>query len=391
MFLSQVVLCFTQDKEQLGEQSSAAGLDPVDEQRPSAECPVPVSLFWFMNHINWYKEEIKRIVQRNKVRMKSEVLVKFEAEQEDGTPADALSEFTDLVQKCLPDSSGSVVPLKCLDPDNWRDALRVISKHENKLLVTTTSEEMNVFGPITSRDVFSNTINAMQQTNESDEGDFRPPSPHLKIKMTINDPLTDAGLTMGQDQWKMISSCHQQVATIKSKFNVDFKETSNGRGVVNVKAVYNRAGGNAAMESHAVRALLHLYQKVLTSPLPLALPSGAAGFNPTQQNDDTPSGGGATGGDDDDDEKCSICLDAFTNKKQLKCKHEFCEDCLRETKKHNGPICPICKDVFGVMEGNQPDGRMTWYKSPGSLPGFPGCGHISITYDIPSGTQTVNV
>lgn len=385
VFLSQVVLCFIQDKGRLGEQGvSAAGLD---DKRPSVECPVPVSLFCYMNHI--YKEEIKRIAQRNKVTMQSEVLVKFEAEQEDGTPADALSEFTDLVQKCLPDSSVSVVPLKFLDPDNWRDALRIF-KYENKLLITTTSEEMHVFGPRTSQEVFSKSINAMQQTNESEEGDFRPSSPHLKIKMTINDPLTDAGLTMGRDQWKKISSCHQQVATIKSKFNVDFKETSNGQGGVNVKAVYNRAGGNAAMESHAVRALLHLYQKVLTSPLPLALPSGAAGFNPTRQNDDTPSGGGATGGDDKD-ETCSICLDVFTNKKQLKCKHEFCEECLRDTKKHNGPICPICKDVFGVMEGDQPDGRMTWDKSQYSLPGFPGCGHISITYYIPSGKQTVNV
>ncbi|XP_037535814.1 uncharacterized protein LOC119412849 [Nematolebias whitei] len=403
MYVSQSgCVVFYQDKGQFGGQSdgvSAAGLAPADGKRPSEECPVAVSHFWYMNHV--YKEEIERIAQRNGVKMKSEVIVKFEAEQDDGAPAAALSDFTDLVQKCLPDCNGSVVPLKILAPHNWRDALRIISKHENKLLITTTSEEMSVFGPSTSQGVFRKTINAMQKT-ESEEGDFRSQSPHLKIKMTIIDPLTDAGLTMGQDQWKKISSCHQQVATIKSKFNVDFKESSNGQGEVNVKAVYNRAGGNAAMESHAVRALLRLYQKVLTSPLPLTLPSGAAGFNspseeafnepelngnPSQQNDDAPSGVGATGGGDND-EKCSICLDLFTNKKRLKCKHEFCEDCLRETKKHNGPICPICKDVFGMMEGDQPDGKMTWYQSPGSLPGFPGCGHIIITYDIPSGKQT---
>uniref|UniRef100_A0A3B5MUT4 E3 ubiquitin-protein ligase n=1 Tax=Xiphophorus couchianus TaxID=32473 RepID=A0A3B5MUT4_9TELE len=90
------------------------------------------------------------------------------------------------------------------------------------------------------------------------------------------------------------------------------------------------------------------------------------------------------------DDKCSICMSDFTDKKQLKCKHEFCEQCLKNAVKHGGPICPICKDVFGVMKGNQPDGKMTWNKCQLSLPGFPGCGHIFITYNIPSGKQTEN-
>ncbi|XP_017160132.1 E3 ubiquitin-protein ligase DTX3L-like [Poecilia reticulata] len=86
--------------------------------------------------------------------------------------------------------------------------------------------------------------------------------------------------------------------------------------------------------------------------------------------------------------KCSICLSDFTNKKQLKCKHAFCEECLKNAVKVCGPICPICKDVFGEMKGNQPDGKMTWNKISYPLPGFPDCGHICITYHIPSGKQT---
>uniref|UniRef100_A0A4W6FD15 E3 ubiquitin-protein ligase n=1 Tax=Lates calcarifer TaxID=8187 RepID=A0A4W6FD15_LATCA len=73
---------------------------------------------------------------------------------------------------------------------------------------------------------------------------------------------------------------------------------------------------------------------------------------------------------------------------KLTCKHEFCEECLEQAKKGSGPICPVCKDVFGVIEGDQPDGKMSWttYSSP--LPGFPDCGTIVIDYHIPSGTQT---
>ncbi|XP_052425156.1 E3 ubiquitin-protein ligase DTX3L [Carassius gibelio] len=52
-----------------------------------------------------------------------------------------------------------------------------------------------------------------------------------------------------------------------------------------------------------------------------------------------------------------------------------------------GPICPVCKEFFGKMEGNQPDGTMKVMKNRLSLPGYPDCGTIEIHYDIPSGIQ----
>lgn len=403
-----VMLYFIQDKGQIEEQSdnsSAAGQTSVDDKKPFDSCIIPVSHYWYVNHI--YKDDIKRIEKQNKVKLKSDVIVKCEAEQEDGTPAEALSDFTDLIQKYLSESSGSVVPLKYVNPDQWSDALKTIKKNENKLLVMMTSEEITICGPKRSQDDFSQTINAMQKIKVPPEVDkFGSRSSLLKIKTTIRDDLINTGLTMEEDQWKKILSFHESVATIKSKFNVDFKESSNNRGKVNVKAVYNRPEENAAMESHAIRALLQLYQKTLTSPLSL-LPHSATGFNLSLKNFDqehlsgeastvselngnsTQQDNKAPSGEDSKEERCPICLDSFTNKKQLKCKHEFCDSCLQETKKHQGPICPICKDVFGVIEGDQPNGTMRWDRFGHSLPGFPGYGHIVITYCIPSGTQTV--
>ncbi|XP_053171719.1 E3 ubiquitin-protein ligase DTX3L-like isoform X2 [Scomber japonicus] len=95
---------------------------------------------------------------------------------------------------------------------------------------------------------------------------------------------------------------------------------------------------------------------------------------------------GATAGDNED-ENCCICLDTFKNKKQLKCKHEFCEDCLSKSVETMGPICPLCKYVFGRIQGFQPDGKMTWKTKRTSLPGFPGCGTIVINYDMQGGRQ----
>ncbi len=235
--------------------------------------------------------------------------------------------------------------------------------------------------------------------------------------MSIKDPLANDGLTMDESRWKLMkTSFDQQLATIEAKFNVDFKESGMSQGKVEVKAHYKRPEGNKSMESHAVRALLHLYQKVATSPMNFTKDPGAMGVNSTHKNfsktyqseeasgglalngqseyskhdTEAPTSEGATAGDNKD-ENCPICMDAFTKKTQLKCKHEFCEECLAQSVKSMGPVCPVCKDVFGVIEGDQPDGKMYWYSSAFSLPGFPNCDTIIITYDIPSGTQTVNV
>uniref|UniRef100_A0A3Q3K3H7 E3 ubiquitin-protein ligase n=2 Tax=Monopterus albus TaxID=43700 RepID=A0A3Q3K3H7_MONAL len=202
----------------------------------------------------------------------------------------------------------------------------------------------------------------------------------------------------------MTTSCSRHVDDIKAKFGVDFKESDNGQGKVTVKACYNRSEGNVLMESHAVRAFLNLFQRFTTTPMSLTQQYGASGFtdpsknlNNNYQSEGASSGlvfngqsihneEGATAGGSEDD-NCPICMDKFTNKKQLKCKHEFCEECLEQAVSSMGPICPVCKDVFGPIEGDQPDGKMSWKSVRYSLPGFPDYGTIEIDYNIPSGIQ----
>ncbi|XP_052466406.1 uncharacterized protein LOC128022665 [Carassius gibelio] len=94
-------------------------------------------------------------------------------------------------------------------------------------------------------------------------------------------------------------------------------------------------------------------------------------------------------GNSAEEETCAICMDSFTNKTKLKCGHEFCQECIMLSVESLGSICPVCKEVFGKLEGNQPDGTMNVKRSKfSSLPGYSGCGTIEIIYDIPSGIQT---
>ncbi|XP_058229904.1 E3 ubiquitin-protein ligase DTX3L-like isoform X3 [Hemibagrus wyckioides] len=91
---------------------------------------------------------------------------------------------------------------------------------------------------------------------------------------------------------------------------------------------------------------------------------------------------------EENEDKCSICLDTFTEKTKLACGHEFCKECLKLSIKSSGEICPLCKKIFGKLKGNQPDGQMQVKFKDTDLPGFKHCGTIEIYYIIPDGHQT---
>ncbi|XP_041835997.1 uncharacterized protein LOC121636525 [Melanotaenia boesemani] len=249
-----------------------------EHKKPSDECLVSVGHYWYVNHI--YKEEIQSILKKNRVTIEPNVNVKFKADQEDGSPQEALVDFTKLVQDSLAESCGTVFPLKFVDPDQWSDALRAIQEKESKLLVTLSGEEVTVCGPSQSQNTFSAALNSVQKRKDPSLSEHKPAlqdtSP--KTNMTIKDPLVDAGLTMKESHWKLMKTAYaEELTTIKEKFGVTFRESNFSQGKIDVKAFYLGPGGNASLESHAVRALLHLHQKTSTSPLSLTQPVGASG------------------------------------------------------------------------------------------------------------------
>ncbi|XP_051803847.1 E3 ubiquitin-protein ligase DTX3L-like isoform X2 [Acanthochromis polyacanthus] len=373
-------------------------------------CPVPVSHFWYVSHI--YEEELKRIEKENGVKLEANVKVTFEPDKKGGDPQKALSEFTNLVQDSLNESTGSVIPLKHVYPNQWSEALKVVQKNDSKLLLTLSTDSVLVCGPSSSQSDFSKTLNAKKKNMNASLEDYEWPSEETPL-MTIYDPLVKSGLTIEESNWKLLTTSYDgQVEKIKAAFNVNFRESGITQGKVTVIACYKGAGRNISMESHAVRALVRLYQRTVTSPMSLRDLHGATGISRSLRNSSSDyqsdgasngavvngrpgfskdtealTGGGAKAGDDED-ETCPICMDVFIKKQQLKCKHAFCKRCLQQAEKSIGPTCPVCKDVFGVIEGDQPDGKMTWSTHGISLPGFTDCGTIVITYNIPSGIQT---
>ncbi|KAJ7403293.1 deltex E3 ubiquitin ligase 3L [Pitangus sulphuratus] len=90
------------------------------------------------------------------------------------------------------------------------------------------------------------------------------------------------------------------------------------------------------------------------------------------------------------DDDCPICMDKIKNKETLKkCKHAFCKSCIDQAMAIK-QVCPVCNTVYGVTNGNQPEGTMTTRQMMFSLPGYENCGTIEINYNMKGGVQTIN-
>uniref|UniRef100_A0A669PCF4 E3 ubiquitin-protein ligase n=1 Tax=Phasianus colchicus TaxID=9054 RepID=A0A669PCF4_PHACC len=93
---------------------------------------------------------------------------------------------------------------------------------------------------------------------------------------------------------------------------------------------------------------------------------------------------------EDNDDTCPICMEKINDKEMLtKCKHAFCKSCIKMALEYK-QTCPVCNTVYGVMQGDQPEGRMHFKRISAPLPGYPGYGTIEIEYIMESGIQTQN-
>ncbi|KAM6396773.1 E3 ubiquitin-protein ligase DTX3L-like [Pluvialis apricaria] len=94
--------------------------------------------------------------------------------------------------------------------------------------------------------------------------------------------------------------------------------------------------------------------------------------------------------EEEDKDMCPICMERIKNKEILtKCNHAFCKSCIDHAMTYK-QACPVCNTVYGLMEGDQPEGTMSTRTTSSSLPGYPSCGTIEITYSMRGGIQTSN-
>uniref|UniRef100_A0AAZ3R8X7 E3 ubiquitin-protein ligase n=1 Tax=Oncorhynchus tshawytscha TaxID=74940 RepID=A0AAZ3R8X7_ONCTS len=417
--------------------------------------PVPLTLFGYINQA--YQKEMEDIEKRNGVEINADVKVSIKEDSEKTGRGcllpKAYQELIDLFQKCAGDFHSISAHLPHMNLEDLQNTLKNIQNEESRLVLNVSANSCNAFGPkqsmVAVRKDFgvghSSTVKTFGMDHSSTDEAFgsgrRSTEIPQKIVLDIKDSLVSSGLSMDPAHWELIQKIFdEQIKAIQNKFGVVFMNNPS-QGKVRVTTRPIKSQHTASLESHAIRALMHLYQKVATSTMSCYLldttQAGTVGdmlekirsrhqcvgagenygpwrliglpehLGPAVKELEEKLGGpvfkeedkqrivypedfntgaaemGATG-----EATCPICMDIFTNKEKLSCTHEFCKECLRRSVESMGPSCPVCKDVYGKVEGDQPDGTMTHTISYTNLPGFTQCDTIVINYDIPDGKQT---
>uniref|UniRef100_A0A8C1T2U1 E3 ubiquitin-protein ligase n=1 Tax=Cyprinus carpio TaxID=7962 RepID=A0A8C1T2U1_CYPCA len=479
----------TSDDTNNGADAAASNRDPSETETETAEktpetsgLTVPLHQFWYLLHA--YRKELELIEKQHGVSMEAEVSVSFKSTQKSSSVSKASEDFQKLVAECVDSFSEAIINHNDMDSEAVKETFCNIQSEKTKMMLTMSASDCRFFGPKKFTDIIKReTTRAENQfKNKSNEMDVD--NNRFPLHMDTKDLPTQ--LEMDKVHWDLMKlSYKEQLSQLETKYGVLFHEEKTQKNVIKVQA-RSKGDQHISLESHALRALTHLYQKLasaavsceLTNPtdktavapiveklqqqhhcvvvadvfspwklvgLPEHLGPAIADIEKELQkhvSDDkmkkligysgdiphargirwnqTPDyGSGAVGGavgdeggnfrgrDEKDsfnkeseekskheskganaeEEMCAICMDSFNDKEKLKCSHEFCRECIRRSVESLGPICPVCKEVFGKMEGNQPDGTMKVTKSSLSLPGYPQCGTIEIHYDIPSGIQ----
>uniref|UniRef100_A0A4W5MNF5 E3 ubiquitin-protein ligase n=1 Tax=Hucho hucho TaxID=62062 RepID=A0A4W5MNF5_9TELE len=419
--------------------------------------PVPLTLFWYLNRA--YQKEMEDIEKINGVKINAEVKVSIKKDTEktgrDFLLPEAYQEFINLFRKCAGDFDSISAHLPQMNPEDLQNTLKNIQNEESRLVLNVSANGCNVFGPKQSMVAVgkafgvghSSTVKTFGMDHRSKDEAFesgrRSTEIPQKIVLDIKDPLVSSGLSMDLAHWELIKNIFdEKITEIQNTFGVVFMDNPS-QGKIRVTTRPIKSQHTASLESHAIRALLHLYQKVATSTMSCYLldttqagtvgdmlekirsrhhcVGAGANYGPWRliglpehlgpavkeleeklggpvfkEEDkqrigypkDFNTGAAEGGAAGDEGETCPICMDIFTNKEKLSCTHEFCKECLRRSEETMGPSCPVCKDVYGKVEGDQPDGTMTHTTSYTNLPGFTQCDTIVINYDIPDGKQT---
>ncbi|CAM4733178.1 unnamed protein product [Leuciscus chuanchicus] len=453
---------------------------------------VPLYQFWYMHHA--YRKELEQIEKQHGVAICAEVSVSIKHIQRSSpdSVSKASDDFQKLVQGCVGSFSDAAINHSHMDSDIVKQALHAIQSEETKMMFTKSASNCLFFGPKKLTDMIKREVEGTRmesQFNDKSSQMNKDNNFSAQSRSSFNMDTKDlpTHLEMDKVHWDLMKlSYKEQLSQLETKYGVSFNEEKQQKNVTIRIQARSKGVQHINLESHAIRALTQLYQKLASAAVTCELKNStdatlvASAVEKLQQehhcvvaedvfsrwrlvglpehlgpaiaeiekklqkrvfddkkkksigcSEDVPHargiqwnqtpdyGQGAVGGSirdeevnfkgrsetgfiddlkensrndskgaDAEEETCSICLDSFTDKRKLKCGHEFCQGCIRMSVESMGSICPVCKEVFGILEGNQPDGTMNITKSRSSLPGYQDCGTIEIYYDIPGGIQT---
>ncbi|OCT63238.1 E3 ubiquitin-protein ligase DTX3L [Xenopus laevis] len=268
------------------------------------------------------------------------------------------------------------------------------------------------------------------------------PAPQRFVQISSHNMIRD--LRLDGSHWDLLKELkYNQIKEIEDKYNVMITEKRNN-GDKHVQITFTTTNGPPDLSPHACQIFLTLLHKTFSNIIQreikmkpgfqetklsslqtemrnnhieivtnwhngsLTLIGSLGNIHTAEKILHKWQNGGATGAEGGEDEamdtsdspsteirkkqeedKCPVCLCEPHPKLVLKkCKHVICAGCWEQAMKHK-PVCPVCNVIYGVVIGNQPEGRMSHSAANFKLPGH-NCGTITLNYNFPNGVQGEN-
>ncbi|XP_017306398.1 E3 ubiquitin-protein ligase DTX3L isoform X3 [Ictalurus punctatus] len=259
----------------------AASHSPENTDKPGASHPLtlPVFQYWYLSQA--YRKELDLIENEFGVKINAETSVSFSAEKanekrESDSVSRATQAFTALGQNAIKNLKYVSVPQTHMESDIMKETLRIIPNEQHKIMLSMSANNYLLSGPEQITSMVEKRLN-LEQTSfsynkshnmETDPkqwgtpGNWSSTQTSQTLDMDIRD--TQAPVEMDEAHWKlMMIAFEKQLSEIQNKYGVRF-DVESVRGLFKVSA---RSTGThqVNLETHALRALTHLYQKVVTS------------------------------------------------------------------------------------------------------------------------------
>ncbi|KAL6464716.1 hypothetical protein MHYP_G00270330 [Metynnis hypsauchen] len=240
---------------------------PRHAERSGAPHTVTVPLFQYWYFSRAFKSELSQFVKEFGVKINAEVLVSVTAG--DQTRSDEVAQkFIDLYQKSTQNLESVNIPQTQLESEIAKEVVRNVKVDETKMVLDMSADQCLLFGPgqIISRVEKEMNLESRKMLPRSHSNDMTSKmETDISRSWTLGMDIKDAvdPIMMNETHYELMKKTSQkQVHDIEQKYGVVFAAVpSQGSRKVTVHSVSQYVN----LESHALRAFTHLYQKVATS------------------------------------------------------------------------------------------------------------------------------
>ncbi|XP_026076576.1 uncharacterized protein LOC113054964 [Carassius auratus] len=234
----------------------------------SAGLTVPLYHFWYILHA--YRKEVEKLEEQHGVSMQAEVSVSFRSTERSSSDSvsKASEDFQKLVSDCVVNCSEAAVNHNDMNLDIATQAIRTIQSEEAKLMLTMSASNGQFFGPNKITDMIKRETTRVEQpfkykSNEMDVDNNVSRQRRFSLEMDTKELPTQ--LEMSKVHWDLMNlSCKEHLSQLKTKYGVFFNEETLHKNVIKVQA-RSKGVQHINLESHALRALTQLYQKLASS------------------------------------------------------------------------------------------------------------------------------